>query len=73
MQGLIRLNILSQLLVRNAKQNWYYYINRFHLSGTVWLMNVHMKMSQKTNLAHVKTKPTVLVDCKTYFDSTHSQ
>ena len=27
-----QLNILSQLLVRNAKQNWYYILNRFHLS-----------------------------------------
>ena len=46
--------------------------NNFHSSSTVWLMNVHTNMSQKTNLAHVKTKPTVLLDCKTFFDSTHS-
>ena len=47
--------------------------NNFHLSSTVWLMNVQMNWVKRLNLAHVKTKPTVLLDCKTFFDSTHSQ
>ena len=35
-------------------------------------MNKQIQVKRQ-NLVHVKTKPTVLVDCKTSFDSTHSQ
>ena len=61
-------------MVRNTKQNWYSIWNWFLLSSTVWFMNEQMnKWLKRLNLVHVKTKPTVLVDCKTFLDSTHSQ
>ena len=39
-------------MIRITKLHCYSKLNRFCLSGTVWLMNVHMKMSQKTKLGN---------------------
>ena len=39
-------------MIRIPKLHCYSKSNRFYLSGTVWLMNVHMNMSQKTKLGN---------------------